>query len=249
MFRVESQILIPTVPCVKLTRCNSLLVFHTCGVHCCSYGQFTFPLELFTSPKNLNAISRQVRVRIFFSLCTSHHINEQRVSRKRLLVCFGFDCGLGMVDSIQPLSYGYPESQVKRRLSQSTRSNDDGSFHSSNPRRILFVVFSDSVSCQLTASQRRQFYDTSSRQWIVTDAVLEELGNDLQSIIACTAQDDFILFSTRTRIKPRRPMTITRRLTLSAQPRGSLFRNGVLVETPRKVRLTCPDRGSLLTVR
>jgi len=79
--------------------------------------------------------------------------------------------------------------------------------------------------------------------------MLEELDNDVQSIVDCTASNDTILFSTSGTLQPRGTITITRNLTMSAQSDGPLFTNGSIAETERKARFSCPSTGALLVIR
>eukprot|EP00210_Caulerpa_lentillifera_P000359 g352.t1 len=112
-----------------------------------------------------------------------------------------------------------------------------------------FVNRVDDSSCELTSSQRRRFYDRSTGVWSLTGEALEELNDDIQSIISCTNPDDTVLLPTSRTIQPPRSIVIDKNLTLSSQSERPLLRNGVISEMRRKTRLTCPQTGDLLILR
>lgn len=105
------------------------------------------------------------------------------------------------------------------------------------------------ASCQLTRSQRRQYYARSSHVWTITDEVLEELDNDVQAIVLCAYPNDTILVSTKRTIQPRRSIVISTNLTISSQLDGPLFRNGIVMEAESKVKFSCLTTGDLFTIR
>lgn len=110
-------------------------------------------------------------------------------------------------------------------------------------------MYLDGESCGLTPPQRSQFYDGSSRVWTINDGVMNELQDDVQSIVLCAAPNDTILFSTSKTIQPRRSIVISQNLTLSSQVEGPLVKDGTIAEGKIKVKLRCPVSGDLLSVR
>lgn len=104
-------------------------------------------------------------------------------------------------------------------------------------------------SCELTHSQQRRLYTRSLQTWNITDIMLDELGNDVQSIVACASPNDTILLPSATTIQPRRSIVISSNLTISSQIDGIPRGNGTILEVERKVRFKCPTRGDLLVIR
>jgi len=67
----------------------------------------------------------------------------------------------------------------------------------------------------MSSEEVRRFYDESSHQWLIDDAVLGELDDDVQRIIECSNEHDLILFETHRTIKPNRTLLISTNLTLT----------------------------------
>lgn len=132
---------------------------------------------------------------------------------------------------------------------QSRASGDEGKQFLHSLESFLSLLDLGGGSCELTPSQRNQFYDGTTRVWTLNDAMLDELQDDVQSIVLCAAPNDTILFSTNRTILPQRSIVISKNLTLSSQGAGPLVRDGNIAEAEMKVKLTCPVSGDLLSVR
>eukprot|EP00210_Caulerpa_lentillifera_P003962 g3781.t1 len=103
--------------------------------------------------------------------------------------------------------------------------------------------------CRLNEDDVRQFYNQSSRQWLITDAVLDAVSNDVQSIIECAQENDTLLFTTTAVVTPARTLNLTKNLTLSSQDEPNLVDDEGQISTSEVARFTCPESGQLITSR
>jgi len=99
---------------------------------------------------------------------------------------------------------------------------------------ICLVCFSDEVDCGLSSSELQRYFDDSSWQWLVTDEVLQELNEDIQAVVNCTAENDVVVFQSARVIRPVTTIAVPWNLTLRANS---------------SVTFTCPRRGPLLVAR
>eukprot|EP00210_Caulerpa_lentillifera_P003968 g3787.t1 len=103
--------------------------------------------------------------------------------------------------------------------------------------------------CRLSEDDVRQFYNQSSRQWLITDEVLEAVSNDVQSIIECAQENDTLLFTTNAVVTPTRTLNLTKNLTLGSQGEPNLVDNESQISISEVTRFTCPESGQLITSR
>eukprot|EP00210_Caulerpa_lentillifera_P003966 g3785.t1 len=103
------------------------------------------------------------------------------------------------------------------------------------------------MSCRLSADNVSRIYFQSSRQWLVTDEVLDTVDNDVQLIIECANEDDSIFFRTSSVIRPTRTLNVTKNLTLGTQHEPDFTENGSQISTSEMTRFTCPESRQLIT--
>ena len=85
--------------------------------------------------------------------------------------------------------------------------------------------------------------DEATRTWLIDDDALDEVENDLQSIINCTREGDVVLFDVARSIRPVRRVTIPWNLTLSANTESADLGGGVFPRTRAKATFRCPSRN------
>eukprot|EP00210_Caulerpa_lentillifera_P003967 g3786.t1 len=103
--------------------------------------------------------------------------------------------------------------------------------------------------CRLSDDDVRQFYNQSSRQWLITDEVLEAVSNDVQSIIECAQENDTLLFSTNSIVTPARTLYLSKNLTLGSQYEPNLVDDESQISASEVTRFTCPETEQLITSR
>ncbi len=97
--------------------------------------------------------------------------------------------------------------------------------------------------CPLTRQEKERYTTLDGRKWLINDAVLEEVDNDLQMIINCTQEGDVVSFDVMDVIKPSSLVTIPWQLTIDTHVEDHSGSDS----SPRpmaKTRFTCPRKNS-----
>lgn len=98
------------------------------------------------------------------------------------------------------------------------------------------------MSCELSKSQMDKLYDKTSHQWTLSDSDIDELDKNIQAVINCSAEDDLILFNTKTTVRPKTSLLIPWSLTFDSKSVGE-------DKSQTKVQFSCPESGDLFTIR
>ena len=98
--------------------------------------------------------------------------------------------------------------------------------------------------CPLTRREKERYTTLDGRKWLINDAVLEEVDNDLQMIINCTQEGDVVSFDVMDVIKPSSLVTIPWQLTINAYVDGGDFNDGDLMPQTTRTTFTCPQKNS-----
>ena len=100
--------------------------------------------------------------------------------------------------------------------------------------------------CNLTQEDKQRYTSTGDTTWIVNDAVLEEIDNDLQAIVNCSREGDVLSFDVTDVVQPSSLVVIPWRLTLSSSVDGdgSDSNDGDLTRQMKRTRFTCPQENS-----
>ena len=102
----------------------------------------------------------------------------------------------------------------------------------------------------MTSETRDRYISRDGQTWLITDAVLEEIGNDLQKIVNCTNEGDVILFDVTEVVQPVSLVIIPWRLTLSSHIVESHSNGDDSSSSRARTRFTCPrTNAGLFLVR
>lgn len=99
-------------------------------------------------------------------------------------------------------------------------------------------------ACLLNRKQLNRYLDASSRTWLLDDEALEELNNDIQSVIDCTEKGDSVMFAASKVVTPSSRIVIPWTLTLGSSQMVGESENGTLAEASTMTTLTCPNNGT-----
>ena len=97
--------------------------------------------------------------------------------------------------------------------------------------------------CSLRNRQINRYLEEGNRTWRIDDSALDELENDLQSIVNCTQEGDVVLFDVSGRIRLASRVTIPWSLTLGANTNSTDAAEVVTAKGPRKATFRCPRRN------
>ena len=97
--------------------------------------------------------------------------------------------------------------------------------------------------CSLRNRQINRYLEEDTRTWLIDDSSLDELENDLQSIVNCTQEGDVVLFDVSGRIRLASRVTIPWSLTLGANTNSTDAVDDVVAKARRKAILRCPGRN------
>lgn len=99
-------------------------------------------------------------------------------------------------------------------------------------------------------AQKGDYYDASTKIWIVNDDLVTLLSHDLGRIIACAEDGDVVMFLTTGVLKPRTKITIQQSITLTAFiPDWVPIEGEEIPEAPNKVKFTCPsDKSGIFSI-
>ena len=107
-------------------------------------------------------------------------------------------------------------------------------------RHVCFVA---DFECSLRNRQINRYLDTDTRTWRIDDSALDQLENDLQSVVNCTQEGDIILFNVSEPVRPARRVTIPWNLTLSADTDSTDPVDDLFPRARNKAILTCPEEN------
>ena len=95
--------------------------------------------------------------------------------------------------------------------------------------------------CSLTEEQTRRSLDEETRTWHIDETMLDELNDDLQTIVQCTEDGDVLQIRASRTVRPTARVVIHWSLTIGAEPEEVDLRDGVLPKEPKRIVLSCPD--------
>ena len=95
--------------------------------------------------------------------------------------------------------------------------------------------------CSLTEEQTRRSLDEETRTWHIDETMLDELNDDLQTIVQCTEDGDVLQIRASRTVRPTARVVIPWSLTIGAEPEEVDLRDGVLPKEPKRIVLSCPD--------
>ena len=99
------------------------------------------------------------------------------------------------------------------------------------------------VECALTGAEQDAYLDEATRTWIIDGDALNEVDNDLQTIVNCTREGDTVLFNTTENIRPSSSIIIPWSLAFGTYSEETGLAGNVSLETRRKTVLRCPQRN------
>ena len=106
------------------------------------------------------------------------------------------------------------------------------------------------ADCTLSDTDIRRILDEASRTWLVDEAALLSVSNDLQEIVNCSEEGDIIALEGRGRLQFASRVVLPWRLTVTGGESDAELDDGVLPEARRKQRLECPgDNQGIFLVR
>ena len=97
--------------------------------------------------------------------------------------------------------------------------------------------------CALTRQAKERYTTSDGRKWLISDKVLKEVDNDLQTIINCTQEGDVVSFDVTGVIQPASLVTIPWRLTLSSHVEDD-FGNDDFLHSKTRSTFTCPRENT-----
>ena len=97
--------------------------------------------------------------------------------------------------------------------------------------------------CALTSQAKERYTTSDGRKWLVDDAVLKEVDNDLQMIMNCTQEGDVVSLDVTNVIKPSSLVTIPWRLTISSDSKDNCSSKDTATSKTR-TRFTCPRENT-----
>ena len=102
--------------------------------------------------------------------------------------------------------------------------------------------------CLLSEKQKKRFADETGT-WLVDDAVLDEVENDLQRIIICTKTGDSVVFNVTKTIKPSSRSIISWPLTVNGFA-GNEEQSKSVINHSRRTTISCPGQNEgVFTIR
>ena len=102
----------------------------------------------------------------------------------------------------------------------------------------------EGVDCGLTKEAKERYTSTDDAIWLVSDAVLEEIDNDVQAIVNCTKEGDVISFDVTSVVQPSSLVTIPWKLTLSSSVDDGGSNDGDVHRHKTRTKFTCPQSDS-----
>lgn len=106
------------------------------------------------------------------------------------------------------------------------------------------MIADDEVVCSLDSSVIESIYSQDTKMWILNDEALNEVGDDIQSVVECSNSGDTIVFQTKRKITPLRTIEITQPLyfnTINQTPNEE-----VDLSDPTVTLLRLPDAPLLI---
>lgn len=97
------------------------------------------------------------------------------------------------------------------------------------------------LECPLSSRQVNRYLDADKRVWTIDDDALNDIDNDLQSVVNCTNEDDIVLFNVNQTIRPSHRVIIPWNLTLSTLSERMELKDGTFPKIESKTNFTCPD--------
>ena len=111
------------------------------------------------------------------------------------------------------------------------------------PSRRAHFCCAVGFKCALARDVRQRYTSADGRTWLINDAVLEEVDNDLQRIVNCTKEGDRIAFNVTEVIQPSSLIIIPWQLALDTHVEDDSGSN-VYPYATAKTRITCPRNNS-----
>ena len=102
--------------------------------------------------------------------------------------------------------------------------------------------------CRLSQEEISAMLDDQRRVWMVDEAVVRELDNDVQLLIDCTQEGDFVFFPAGSHIRPSKRVEILWRLTLGTFSESTSATDATAYDGRERAVFTCRRNRGLFYV-
>lgn len=106
------------------------------------------------------------------------------------------------------------------------------------------------LDCKLSDDDIDKLYDKTKKIWMLTDSYISnKLNNDIQLVVDCAYERDYILFNTGKLIIPNDTITINKNIVFTYFIDETDYENGVFPETKQKSIFTCPEDKAIFDIK